>query len=284
MFVTRLISGIVLVAIALLAFIFGGEILLGISVFISIAGYLELCRAVGVKEKDKKINALEIVGIIGILAYYVVLYFFPAVEEGNAAMSMGNVLYAVIPVIGVFMLSMLLYVVCFPKYRSEQIMANVFNFLYAPVMLSFIYLTREQEVGKYIVWLILISSWGCDTCAYVVGMLIGKKKIFPVLSPKKSLEGCIGGVVGAGLIAALYAIFAVENVFPDKQVTIVITVICMVGAVMSQVGDLAASAIKRNHEIKDYGKLIPGHGGIMDRFDSVIVTAPMIYFLTVLFL
>ena len=284
MFVTRLISGIVLVAIALLAFIFGGEILLGISVFISIAGYLELCRAVGVKEKDKKINALEIVGIIGILAYYAVLYFFPAVEEGNAAMSMGNVLYAVIPVIGVFMLSMLLYVVCFPKYRSEQIMANVFNFLYAPVMLSFIYLTREQEAGKYIVWLILISSWGCDTCAYVVGMLIGKKKIFPVLSPKKSLEGCIGGVVGAGLIAALYAIFAVENVFPDKQVTIVITVICMVGAVMSQVGDLAASAIKRNHEIKDYGKLIPGHGGIMDRFDSVIVTAPMIYFLTVLFL
>lgn len=284
MFVTRLISGIVLVAIALLAFIFGGEILLGISVFISIAGYLELCRAVGVKEKDKKINTLEIVGIIGILAYYAVLYFFPAVEEGNAAMSMGNVLYAVIPVIGVFMLSMLLYVVCFPKYRSEQIMANVFNFLYAPVMLSFIYLTREQEAGKYIVWLILISSWGCDTCAYVVGMLIGKKKIFPVLSPKKSLEGCIGGVVGAGLIAALYAIFAVENVFPDKRVTIVITVICMVGAVMSQVGDLAASAIKRNHEIKDYGKLIPGHGGIMDRFDSVIVTAPMIYFLTVLFL
>ena len=284
MFVTRLISGIVLVAIALLAFIFGGEILLGISVFISIAGYLELCRAVGVKEKDKKINALEIVGIIGILAYYAVLYFFPAVEEGNAAMSMGNVLYAVIPVIGVFMLSMLLYVVCFPKYRSEQIMANVFNFLYAPVMLSFIYLTREQDAGKYIVWLILISSWGCDTCAYVVGMLIGKKKIFPVLSPKKSLEGCIGGVVGAGLIAALYAIFVVENVFPDKRVTIVITVICMVGAVMSQVGDLAASAIKRNHEIKDYGKLIPGHGGIMDRFDSVIVTAPMIYFLTVLFL
>lgn len=284
MFVTRLMSGIVLVAIALLAFIFGGEILLGISVFISIAGYLELCRAVGVKEKDKKINALEIVGIIGILAYYAVLYFFPAVEEGNAAMSMGNVLYAVIPAIGVFMLSMLLYVVCFPKYRSEQIMANVFNFLYAPVMLSFIYLTREQEAGKYIVWLILISSWGCDTCAYVVGMLIGKKKIFPVLSPKKSLEGCIGGVVGAGLIAALYAVFAVENVFPDKRVTIVITVICMVGAVMSQVGDLAASAIKRNHEIKDYGKLIPGHGGIMDRFDSVIVTAPMIYFLTVLFL
>ena len=275
MFVTRLISGIVLVAIALLAFIFGGEILLGISVFISIAGYLELCRAVGVKEKDKKINALEIVGIIGILAYYAVLYFFPAVEEGNAAMSMGNVLYAVIPVIGVFMLSMLLYVVRFPKYRSEQIMANVFNFLYAPVMLSFIYLTREQEAGKYIVWLILISSWGCDTCAYCVGILIGKHKMAPVLSPKKSVEGAVGGVVGAILLGIIYAA-------ATKGGMVEYAIICGVGALISMVGDLAASAIKRNQGIKDYGKLIPGHGGILDRFDSVIFTAPIIYFLSVL--
>ena len=271
MFVTRLISGSVLGGIALIAFIFGGEILLGISVFISIAGYLELCRAVGVKQEKKRINALQTVGLLGILAYYAVLYFFP-----------DNALYAVMPVICVFMVNMLLYVVTFPKYHSDQIMANVFNFLYAPVMLSFIYLTRQLPMGVYIVWLILISSWGCDTCAYVVGVLIGKKKIFPVLSPKKSLEGCIGGVVGAGLIGALYAYFVVEEAIPDKRVTLIIALICMVGAVMSQIGDLAASAIKRNHNIKDYGKLIPGHGGIMDRFDSVIVTAPMIYFLTVI--
>ena len=113
-------------------------------------------------------------------------------------------------------------------------------------------------------------------------MLIGKHKAFPVLSPKKSWEGCIGGVLGAGLIGALYAFFVVDKVIADQSVVWIIAVICMAGAVMSQVGDLATSAIKRNHEIKDYGKLIPGHGGIMDRFDSVIVTAPMIFFMTAL--
>ena len=134
----------------------------------------------------------------------------------------------------------------------------------------------------YMVWMILISAWGCDTCAYAVGMLIGKKKIFPVLSPKKSLEGCIGGVLGAALIGGLYGYFFVEKMFPEQRVSLLIAFICGAGAIMSMVGDLAASAIKRNHNIKDYGKLIPGHGGIMDRFDSMIVTAPMIYFLTIL--
>ena len=134
------------------------------------------------------------------------------------------------------------------------------------------------------VWMILISSWGCDTFAYVVGKLIGKKKIFPVLSPKKSLEGCVGGVLGAVLLGWLYGYFLVERIFPGESIAWAIALICGVGAVMSMVGDLAASAIKRDHEIKDYGKLIPGHGGIMDRFDSVIVTAPMTYFLTILVL
>ena len=162
-------------------------------------------------------------------------------------------------------------------------MAAVFSFLYAPVLLSFVYLTRECETGIYLVWLILISSWGCDTCAYVVGKLIGKKHIFPELSPHKSLEGCIGGVAGAALIGGLYAHFFVEAAFPDQIITWTIAFICAAGAVMSMVGDLAASAIKRNHNIKDYGKLIPGHGGIMDRFDSMTVTAPMTYFLSELF-
>lgn len=149
-------------------------------------------------------------------------------------------------------------------------------------VLSFVYLTRECENGIYLVWLILISSWGCDTCAYVVGKLIGKKHIFPELSPHKSLEGCIGGVAGAALIGGLYAHFFVEAAFPDQIITWTIAFICAAGAVMSMVGDLAASAIKRNHNIKDYGKLIPGHGGIMDRFDSMTVTAPMTYFLAIL--
>ena len=131
--------------------------------------------------------------------------------------------------------------------------------------------------GKYLVWLIVLSSWGCDTCAYAVGMLIGKHKLAPVLSPKKSIEGAIGGVVGAALIGYIYGMFFWLD--PPEC-----ALLCAVGAVVSQVGDLAASAIKRNHNIKDYGHLIPGHGGILDRFDSVIFTAPIIYILAVIFL
>ena len=106
----------------------------------------------------------------------------------------------------------------------------------------------------------------------------------PRLSPKKSIEGAVGGVAGSAIVGALYGYFVVESVIPHQKITWIFVLISAFGAVISQVGDLAASAIKRNHEIKDYGKLIPGHGGVMDRFDSVIFTAPMIYLLVLVFI
>lgn len=270
MFVTRLASGIVLVIIALLTMSLGGIPLAAILLAISLIAYRELSKALLCATDDKKLNALEIVGMLGVAAYYAAVYFSDAE------------VFLLMCIVAVFMAEMFLYVVTFPKYQAKQVVAAVFSFLYAPVMLSFVYLTRECPQGIYMVWLILISSWGCDTCAYAVGKLIGKRKIFPVLSPKKSLEGCIGGVAGAALIGGCYGYFFVEKAFPEQTVMWIIAFICAVGAIMSMVGDLTASAIKRNHDIKDYGTLIPGHGGIMDRFDSMIVTAPMIYFLTIL--
>lgn len=270
MFLTRLASGIVLVVIALLTMGIGGIPLLVTLFLISMIAYRELTKALQCTEGTPKLNALEITGLIGVGAHYIAVYFF---EELN---------FMLMCIVGVFMALMFVYVVTFPKFKAEQVTAAFFAFMYAPLMLSFVYLTRVSPRGIYMVWMILISSWGCDTCAYAVGKLIGKHKIFPVLSPKKSLEGCIGGVLGAALLGALYGHFFVEKVTPDQSVTWIIAFICVVGAIMSMVGDLAASAIKRNHNIKDYGKLIPGHGGIMDRFDSMVVTAPMIYFLTVL--
>ena len=270
MFGTRLASGIVLVIIALAVMILGGAPLAGILLVISLIAYRELTKALKCATDDKKANGLEIIGFLGVLAYYSVLYFS------------GDTQLELMCVVLVFMAEMFLYVMRFPKYEAHQVVASVFAFLYAPLMLSFVYQTREIPQGEYIVWLILISSWGCDTCAYVAGKLLGKKKVFPVLSPKKTLEGCIGGVLGAALLGGLYGYFFVEQAFPNQTVAWIIAFICAVGAVMSMVGDLAASAIKRNNNIKDYGKLIPGHGGIMDRFDSMIVTAPMIYFLAIL--
>lgn len=272
MFITRLFSGIVLVLIALVTLITGGGLLAAVLLFTSIAAFHELCKAMGGREDVKKISGLEITGIVCISVYYIVLYF--SADKSIAVMTLTA---------GV-MAFLFVYVIRFPVYHASQVATAVFSFIYGPVMLSFIYLTRDLHYGKYIVWLILISSWGCDTCAYAVGMAFGKTignhKIFPRLSPKKSLEGCIGGVAGAMAIGAVFGYFFVETVVKEQEVTWILAVICGVGAVFSQMGDLAASAIKRNHDIKDYGKLIPGHGGIMDRFDSVIVTAPMIYFLT----
>lgn len=270
MFWTRLASGVVLLILAILTMSLGGIPLALLLLLISLIAYRELTKALFCASDDKKLNVLEIVGLSGVIAYYAAAFFST------------EAILLLMCIVGVFMAVMFVYVATFPKYRAEQVLAAYFSFLYAPVMLSFVYLTRMLPQGIYMVWLILISSWGCDTCAYAVGMLIGKHKIFPVLSPKKSLEGCIGGVAGAALIGGLYGHFFVERVFPDQTVMWIIAFICAIGAVMSMVGDLGASAIKRNHNIKDYGNLIPGHGGIMDRFDSMIVTAPMIYFLTVL--
>ncbi|MCH5343469.1 MAG: phosphatidate cytidylyltransferase [Acetatifactor sp.] len=278
MFWTRLASGIVLLIIALAAMAFGEIPLLLILYAISLVAYRELTKALRCAADEKKWNLLEILGMVGVTAYYGALYI------GRNGTVGGNALYLLMVIVGMFLAEMFAYVIRFPKYQASQVLAAVFSFLYAPVMLSFVYLTRQTSQGIYMVWTILISSWGCDTCAYAVGKLIGRKKIFPVLSPHKSLEGCIGGVAGAALIGGLYGYFFVEAAFPEQSVKWIIAFICAMGAVMSMVGDLAASAIKRNHDIKDYGNLIPGHGGIMDRFDSMIVTAPMTYFLTILIL
>ena len=123
---------------------------------------------------------------------------------------------------------------------------------------------------------------GNDTLAYCTGMLIGKHKMSPILSPKKSIEGLIGGIVGAAILGGLYGMYLNTYIrFSFNPVTM-FPVICGLGGAISVIGDLAASAIKRDSGIKDYGTLIPGHGGILDRFDSIIFIAPVIYYLTVM--
>ena len=109
-------------------------------------------------------------------------------------------------------------------------------------------------------------------------MLFGKHKLAPVLSPKKSIEGAVGGVAGAALLGLAYGLVLGTHMEEFDNPVVACAISCAIAAVISQIGDLAASAIKRNHDIKDYGHLIPGHGGILDRFDSMIFTAPAIYF------
>lgn len=281
MFWTRLFSGIVLLVIAIGSIWLGGPVLTAVLLVISLVGYRELTKALGVPS----VTAVEIVGLAGTVLYYGTIQLCMKTTVSGLMWwgSTDGAVWLLGCIVLVFIAQLFIYVFAFPKYQAEQVIEGFFAFVYAPVMLSFIELTRMTVAGILVVWLILISSWGCDTCAYVVGKLIGKKKIFPALSPKKSLEGCIGGVLGAALLGFLYGKLLVSffsttvDAFAWQA-----ALICAVGAVMSMVGDLAASAIKRNKGIKDYGKLIPGHGGVMDRFDSVIVTAPMVYFMMML--
>lgn len=296
MFWVRLRSSILLLVLAFFTVFAGGRILLATVFFLSVVAYRELTGVTGVGEKETQkekgrgkleLNALEIVGYLGIFLYDILLAV--NAETGFWSLQTGILL----AIMFVFMGGMFVYVFSFPKIHANQVSAAFFSFFYGPVCLSFIYLTRElgrnaagsgRTPGFYIVWLVFICSWGCDTFAYCAGMLFGKHKMSPHLSPKKSIEGAVGGALGAAGLGALYG-YAVKDRLPgDGKLIAFFALICAVGALISMVGDLAASAIKRNADVKDYGRLIPGHGGVMDRFDSVIFAVPVIYFMAVVLL
>ena len=266
MFITRLLSGIVLLAIVISAGIFGGPVLLALGTIISFIGIYEFHRMLGLQK-----SALFHVNWIVCLGLNVMLFL----ERPQCADLM--------PIVALLIL-MGIYVVRYPKFDVKEIFASFTGFVYVPVMLSFLYRVRMEESGILLFWLVFIGAWGSDTCAYCIGCLFGKHKAFPVLSPKKSVEGCIGGIAGTALIAGIYA--ACLNHFVEGAEVSVLSFV-IIGAfasVVSQIGDLAASALKRNYEIKDYGKLIPGHGGILDRFDSIIFTAPLVYIMAQIFM
>ena len=288
MFWIRLRSSVILVIAALFLLLTGGWVLAAGLFVLSLIAFRELMRAAGaglqseneegtknVQEVGKasgkgRFGILEWIGFLGTAIYYAVLLL-----EAEPVYWLG--------VLGLVFLGMMAaYVITFPSLQAGQVMTAFFCFFYGPVLFSFIWLTRELPGGIYMVWLIFISSWICDTCAYLSGMALGKHKLTPVLSPKKSVEGAVGGVLGSALVGALFGYLFLNRMFDGQNMVWICALICGAGAVISQIGDLAASGIKRNHGIKDYGKLIPGHGGVMDRFDSVLFTAPIIYYLAIL--
>ncbi len=269
MFVTRLISGIVLVIIAFVVLFLGGPVTGLAMMGLSLVGVFELCRVYKIEK-----NSPVVIAYIWTVLYYAVLMLEKKEVMG---FQLGRL---VMPVMIIYLLVILaVYVFKFPKYHDKEIMAAFLAFFYVSVMLSYIYKIREMESGGYLVVLCFLCSWGNDTLAYCVGVLFGKHKMSPKLSPKKSIEGLFGGIIGAGLLGLLYGLFLKSHIPPTSLILLKLFIICSLGALPAVIGDLAASAIKRNNDIKDYGTLIPGHGGVLDRFDSIIFTAPIIYFL-----
>lgn len=261
MFVKRLISGVVLLALMIFFLVMGGIFLWFFMLAISLVGMFELNRVFGIERKLP-----GIAGYGATIVWYILLRLTADFDP-------------FIFVCGWLIMLLAVYVFAFPTYNAGEITGAFFGFFYVALMLSYIYRTRQLPGGIYLVWMILICSWGSDTCAYCAGMLFGKHKMSPKLSPKKSIEGAIGGVIGTVILTGFYGMLFAERMGVDIRDAFILAAVGGAGALVSMVGDLAASAIKRNYEIKDYGTLIPGHGGILDRFDSVIITAPIIYYL-----
>jgi phosphatidate cytidylyltransferase len=144
------------------------------------------------------------------------------------------------------------------------------------LLMSLIRILRLPDGNIYIL-LPLLAAWGSDTCALFAGMAFGKHKLAPVVSPKKTVEGSIGGVLGAVVLAIVYAV-VIHLLFDYSLPTLLLqyAVLGFFGSILGQIGDLSFSVVKRGSGIKDYGKIFPGHGGVLDRFDSVIFVAPAI--------
>ncbi len=248
------------------------------------------------KNKIHICNALELPAYITtVLLYVLITYYADVLNKGKnatAAGPAGKVLRglasrisegdAILALIVVFILVILgIYVLSYPKYDIRQVMAVIFAVIYAPLMISFMYRTRVDDGGSVtdmiMTFLIIITASGSDMSAYFTGVNLGKHKLAPLLSPKKTIEGAIGGVLGAALLNTVFALaLCAFDLFSLRYIWI-FALIGFVGSIISQIGDLAASAIKRSFDIKDYGKVIPGHGGAMDRLDSILVVAPIIY-------
>jgi phosphatidate cytidylyltransferase len=163
------------------------------------------------------------------------------------------------------------------KISFKDMSYTLLGICYIPVFISFLTLIDAMQNGKILIGYILISAWGTDVFAYLIGKKFGKHK-FSKVSPKKSIEGCIAGTIGAVLIMVLYAVI-LNRYFQFNYSYMYVIIVGIVLSLIGQIGDFSASCIKRYVDIKDYSNLLPGHGGMLDRIDSVLFLAPFAYLL-----
>ncbi len=165
--------------------------------------------------------------------------------------------------------------------KLTDIAMLIMGIVYIPFLLSNILFIRRLEFGNFLVWLVFLGSFMTDSCAFFAGKALGRHKLCPNISPKKTVEGAIGGVIGCGLGFLLFTL--IVNLLFGRWLdglTMSYPLMFLLGiitAVMAQIGDLTASLIKRQFGIKDFGNLFPGHGGMLDRCDSIALVAPTIF-------
>lgn len=253
---TRVVSGIIGLFLLFIIVLIGGHLLDISALLISLIGLYEFNKAVK-NIKDCKtipiINYLFAIGLFGLImlnkySLFTLLLF-------------------------TYIIALLCILVFNEKIDIHDIAITALGALYVPFFISHIALLD----GSIYIWLVFITAWGTDTFAYFVGVNFGKKKLCPSLSPNKSVEGFIGGIIGCLCLTLLFSYyFKLDNIFNIA----ILSIIC---SIMAQLGDLTASRIKRLADIKDYGKIMPGHGGVLDRFDSILFTGPIVYYYIVYF-
>ena len=179
-------------------------------------------------------------------------------------------------------ITMVMLIALHGKKDYREVFSAAFMTVYITLFMGCIALLKG--IGTEYMAFVFIIAWGSDTAAYFCGTFLGKHKLIPHVSPKKTVEGSVGAVVFAALFTMLY-VFIMDRLgmpiggnAPAAIDYIKLGALGMVGSAASQIGDLCASAVKRDTGIKDYGSIFPGHGGFMDRFDSVMFVAPFVYF------
>ena len=220
---------------------------------------------------------MKTIGFISAVILMSSIYFCKAIEWDTFAWATAS-----IGIIFIIALHMITVVAKHGKRNYKDILSNGFLTIYIVLSMSCVWLAKEtfDTATKLLTF---ICAWSCDTFAYFTGRFLGKHKLIPHVSPNKTVEGSVGGVVGAMVICIVYLLI-VKNVFDTNMlqwsnVVVEGAVYGLVGGALSQLGDLIASAIKRDTGIKDFGWIFPGHGGFMDRFDSVMFIAPIMYIL-----
>lgn len=220
---------------------------------------------------------MKTIGFISAVILMSSIYFCKAIEWDTFAWATAS-----IGIIFIIALHMITVVAKHGKRNYKDILSNGFLTMYIVLSMSCVWLAKET-FDTATMLLTFICAWSCDTFAYFTGRFLGKHKLIPHVSPNKTVEGSVGGVVGAMVICIVYLLI-VKNVFDTNMlqwsnVVVEGAVYGLVGGALSQLGDLIASAIKRDTGIKDFGWIFPGHGGFMDRFDSVMFIAPIMYIL-----
>lgn len=262
----RVLTAILITAVMLPVVIFSKYMIypIALSLFCAIAIF-EVLRVIGVHNQ----YSIAIPSYVMGLALPFCAYFAP---ENNRHMY----IFAISAVVILYMMYLFVLMVFRKGFLQYAKVAEIFMIVsYVVISFTSLSLIRYLEKGLYHFFLIFGSAWVTDIFALLSGMAFGKHKLAPQISPKKTVEGAIGGVIGSTVVVIIYSVLI--DKFTDVDVNYVALVIfAIVLSFVGQAGDLLASVIKREHNVKDYGTLLPGHGGIMDRFDSVLAVSTVL--------